>query len=571
MQTVTILGGGVTGCLMAAYVKTRQPDLHVRVVGPTERKGPVVGESLIEFSTHLLYQLGLGRYLEQEQLHKYGLTFYFKESPDDPGCRRYAMHEGPAAPPLPSKQLNRFTFDRFISEHLETLGVERLDAKVRDITRGASSRFDVLYQDVDGGPMQSVPSHWVIDATGRRRLLARKLELHQDVEPQRSSYWVRVRDFDRNALAQLDAVKPDQCGFDSYFCTHHFFGRGNWFWCIPMHSPDTDRMMSVGVAWRPDLAPLDLRSPEDLIAHADSQHPVLGDLLRSGTIVDSSVYRNYMYGCARLYSTDGWFIMGDAGYSVDPLYSTGLAVTSVQIEQITAMIDYERREGALCPDYARDLEHCYITTHETFQGNIGRQYEWMDSAYHSHWSVHLQTMFYFYFALPSWLAGYHTDPVGARLMTKIFLDSRDDYASMMELVKVASARAPNPTADAITNHYDKVVNWQLWGPDPQGVSGHVARMLKLYAHFRGQLLGEAGGHAWLKHKGIMARDRARAWLLERFTAGRSLVKLGPVEKFVGTGPLREPPPARPFEQWFAESSLPAQPVSDGSESRAVAI
>src|SRR5690606_25236678 len=245
----------------------------------------------------------------------------------------------------------------------------------------------------------------------------------------------------------------------------------------------------------------------ELVEAIGAQHPVVADAIGAGTVEDFNVYRKYLYGCRQIYSPEGWFVIGDAGFSVDPLYSTGLATTSVQIQQVHAMIRREREQGRLDPAYVRDLQDCYFATTDTFQGNIARQYEWMGDSYRVHWSIHLQTMFYFYFALPCWLAGYHMDPVGARLMTKIFVDSRADYDSMMELVAVASRRISRPSSADIHNHYDRVVNWNLWGPAPQEVSMHVARMLRLYADFRHRLLRESGGHRSVEHYSIMARDR----------------------------------------------------------------
>jgi hypothetical protein len=62
-----------------------------------------------------------------------------------------------------------------------------------------------------------------------------------------------------------------------------------------------------------------------------AEHPVIAQLVQSGRIVDTNIYRNYFYETARSYSKRGWFIIGDAGDTVDPLYSTGISMTSIQI------------------------------------------------------------------------------------------------------------------------------------------------------------------------------------------------------------------------------------------------
>src|SRR5262245_39440909 len=95
--------------MAACYLKLRFPDLDVISIQKPRAKFPIVGESLTEFSTRLLHEIGLGAYLEEQHFHKYGLTFYFKENIDDPASYRYATHEATRIPPMPSNQLNRFS------------------------------------------------------------------------------------------------------------------------------------------------------------------------------------------------------------------------------------------------------------------------------------------------------------------------------------------------------------------------------------------------------------------------------------------------------------------------------
>ncbi|MCA8979081.1 MAG: tryptophan 7-halogenase, partial [Planctomycetes bacterium] len=482
------------------------------------------------------HELGLQSYLEENHFHKYGLTFYLKDAIDDPSCRRYAVHEGPAAPPMPSKQLNRATLDRKLAELVTELGVETRDGRVIDVDSDTSGHH-VSWEDSDGESRRD-SCRWLIDTTGRRRVLARKLELHVAMTPQRSCFWLRLHNFDRQFLDNIEAIKQPQHSFDSYFATHHFFGRGNWIWCIPLRDPEGSRLMSVGITWRPDLNDLDIRSVEDFIAQAEREHPVVAELLRGGEVLDTNVYRNYLYDCSKYYFADGKFIVGDAGKSVDPLYSTGLATSSMQIQQVHALIEQDRREGRIDPEFLRDLEDCFVTISETFQTNIAQQYEWMNDPYRSHWSIHLQTLFYFYGVLPGWLAGIHCDHNGARLLSKLLLDSREDYASFLELVNVASRRLGKVPAEELHNHYDRVVNWELWGPDPNRVTRHLSTMLESYAHYRRTLLEQSGGHARAQHWKLIARDLARSKALNVLFRDEPVTNNEKIAKFVGRERLR---------------------------------
>ena len=74
MSDLLIMGSGVVGNFAAAYFRRYFPTLRVTVVGRSDQELPIVGESLVELSTHFLQDLGLSRTLIEEHLPKYGLT-----------------------------------------------------------------------------------------------------------------------------------------------------------------------------------------------------------------------------------------------------------------------------------------------------------------------------------------------------------------------------------------------------------------------------------------------------------------------------------------------------------------
>src|SRR5690606_16248401 len=123
------IGTSVAGNMAAAHLSQQFPDLDIVIIGPAENKHPIVGESLTEFSTYFLHNLGYARYLEEKHFHKYGLSFYFKENLDNPAERVYSAHEAPAIPPMPSNQINRFTLDKRLFEDNLSRGIKFINAK----------------------------------------------------------------------------------------------------------------------------------------------------------------------------------------------------------------------------------------------------------------------------------------------------------------------------------------------------------------------------------------------------------------------------------------------------------
>ena len=177
---VLIMGNGIVGNLAAAWFTRHMPALRVNVVGPAARTLPIVGESLVEFSTQLLQEIGLGRHLVEEQLPKYGLTFYYKLDPAVPADPRYVVDAVPTNPPLPSFLVNRFTLDDALQRLNRDNGVEHVDGKAVRVELGSGARHGVTVRGSDG-TVRTHTARWVMDATGRRRLLARQLHLGDSV------------------------------------------------------------------------------------------------------------------------------------------------------------------------------------------------------------------------------------------------------------------------------------------------------------------------------------------------------------------------------------------------------
>ncbi len=557
-NTALILGRSIAAQLAACYLKKNLPDLNVVVLGPEDNSLPVVGESTIESSAYLLQQLGLMGYLSKHHVHKIGLTFYFKQDLDDPADRTYGVHEPPAVPPLPSFQLNRFTLVHELERLCRELGVTVVGGKATGYEQLGRARFAVHW--VDGaGETTTQECNWLIDATGRARFLGRRLGLTTRSDVQRSAFWLRLEGFDREILRSIHAVKPPQCAYDSYYVTHHFFGRGNWIWLIPLRDGNGQDVLSVGVTWRPDLMGAAVTSVDDLLDHCEREHPMIAELIRSGQVLDTNVYRNYMYECSQVYSPEGWFVIGDAGNTVDPLYSTGLAFVGMQVHHVTEMIRRDRR-GELTRSFVSDLERLYGDCFRMVQRNVCEQYEVMHLPYQNHWYVHLLTLANYFMVLPSLLAGFHLDQTGARLMSKLFAGGDGALRSMLLLAdRVAEQEGESLRVEDLHDLYDLTVNWDLRRPDAEAVTGYYATFLARMGKFRRMLMRRAGGRAARSQLGNLGVELGVSAVLGTVLRGRVLPSLGAVRRALGTAGHRESrlPPPQPVSAELAEA--PALP------------
>lgn len=418
---VTILGNGIAGNLAALYLRKRLPEsVEVTLVGPRSRGGmPVVGESIIEITARFLEeQLGLGKYLCETQSPKYGLTFYFKRDLDNQKDRTYSVQCDRRlpldTPPLadwkrptdrpPSWLLNREVFDRDIQRFVdETEGIERTYGVASDVDLDKSGH--VLTVEDEQQQQRQLRTDWLIDATGRRRFLGRRLKLITKPSLQRSCFWFRLSGFDRHLLSKVDALGPplpapgEAYHYDRYDSTHHFTGRGNWVWLIPLKAPDDSELISIGLVWRPDLFPHHVRSVEDFLSHVEREHPVVADVVRSGKVEHTNVLNSYRYELSRAYSADRWCIIGDAAVSLDPLFSNGLAFVTVQLEQIGEMIAADHA-STLAPEYVERLDRLFWAPVRRSQVTIGHWYDQLHDPLLAAIRLTMIQVSYFYSLLP---------------------------------------------------------------------------------------------------------------------------------------------------------------------------
>ena len=530
MSDILIMGSGIVGNLAAAYLRHHFPAQRVTVVGRTDPNLPVVGESLVEYSTLFLQRIGLGQHLVEDQFPKYGLTFYYKLDPASPRDPRYVVDEAPTNPLLTSFLVNRFSFDERLRRFNRRNGVEYVDGKVTGVAPSDDRipAHRVTAQRVDGAEA-TYAARWLIDATGRRRFLARQLGLGCGVARQRSAFWFRLADFDASILERIAAVTDGTRLPAAYYSAHHFFGRGNWIWLIPIRDAAGRRLISIGVTWRPDLRPAAVTCMPEFLQSVASEHPVVADLVRSGTVVDTNLYRNYMYRTRQRYSAGRWFLVGDAADTVDPLYSSGLALAAVAIEQVGAMIRRDL-DGRLTGAFARDLDNAYAAFHGLSDDSVARLYEVMQDGFQCHLRMHLSVTAIFHMAMPLLLNGYHTDAVGSALMARLGRPGGELARQLSDfdpLIARAAARRTTPsTRDFVRVQSTFALNhaWFEHRRD-DAIPRSIAQMFRRMAELRLRLLWTAGPRWWWYDPGQLGGLlRSLVWMAGTLALGRQSLK-----------------------------------------------
>ena len=135
---VVILGGGLAGLTLSIQLKNAKPDISILLLERRDTAAPLaahkVGESTVELASHYLREvLDLKGYLEEHELPKHGLRFFFKSHTKEDIASRVEL--GPRYRlPVPSHQLDRGTLENYMTKLTQEKGSDYLlGAKVSNV------------------------------------------------------------------------------------------------------------------------------------------------------------------------------------------------------------------------------------------------------------------------------------------------------------------------------------------------------------------------------------------------------------------------------------------------------
>lgn len=332
---VVIMGGAFSGASLAVLLRRELPDLSVLVIERTEKFDRKVGEATTEVSGEFLTKrLGLTSYLAHNQLTKQGLRLWFAN--DSQTAFEDCVEVGAKYQVrLPSYQLDRETLDSHLLQLAADEGadvwrpakvkvIDGLCVDVADVPSGNSSPATLLVER-DGESIE-VSARWVIDASGRSSVLARKFETFRPLDDHpTNAMWARFHgatDWDGHAMR---SAFPEyaRAGYASRAAaTNHLTGYGWWCWIIPLKGGD----FSAGLVYDSRIfsPPAGTSIAERLLSHL-RDHPVGREIFRDAVPVeqDQKAYSRLPYFSERL-AGPSWQIVGDAAGFMDPLYSPGL-------------------------------------------------------------------------------------------------------------------------------------------------------------------------------------------------------------------------------------------------------
>ena len=400
---VVIIGAGLAGLSLARQLLLNS-NKNILLVEKRAKIPPArqkVGESLVQLGGYYFSKvLDLEEHLIREHLMKYNLRFYWKTAGLENRCfEDYAHAYIRSFSNIASYQLDR---NKFEAELL------RLNANHRNfaycapiselnISLSDDARHLIEFEKSDSSGI-AVKADWVVDTSGRRKVLARKMKLEQKnaIRHGASFLWVdglvdidRLTDLSPQEI-RLKKERTEIGHLPIWLATNHFMGEGFWFWVIPLQGKT-----SLGLAYDKTIFPRErVSTPQKLIEWVCEEFPLFARDLPHRKILDYGGFKDYSYGCAQTIHKSKWALSGEAGRFTDPLYSPGSDLIAVHNTLITdAILTADANELAnKCPIYEILMQSLYeslIPTSSISYNALGDQesfalkYTWELSVYFS--------------------------------------------------------------------------------------------------------------------------------------------------------------------------------------------
>jgi len=350
---VVVIGGGPGGA--AAGAELAQQGRSVLVLEKMSFPRFHIGESLLPYMAGLLEQMGLlEKFRKEGYVAKCGAEFtdpngYFRRvSFEDQGPGRHHR----------TFQVERSQFDTALLDHARESGAEvAIPATVSELIVDDGRVVGVRYRY--RGEIREARCSYVLDASGRSGKVAQTFGLRRTVEQLRmvaAFRHFRGLDEGRNPGWQGDI----QIG-------NHPEG---WVWAIPV-STDT---ISIGTVMHKDT--FRRGDPETNFDDHRSRLPRIVERLRGTTPSNElRIETDYCYVSDQVVGP-GWFMVGDAGCFVDPIFSGGVYLAMATGREAARAAAAALGNPASTDEYQASYESFYKTGYDTYFRLIHGFYEY---------------------------------------------------------------------------------------------------------------------------------------------------------------------------------------------------
>jgi flavin-dependent dehydrogenase len=340
---VAVIGGSLVGSMAAIMLRKR--GLKVAVLESRAEGQPlkaVVGEAFTEgTSVFVRHEIGLGDWLSKNAFRKFGFDFVTQPRDQPPprdldGCHELMLSltplekiPGAFSKLIPTFHVNRPLLDAEVARRAKTAGASYMHGA--NVTHIELGDLDHRIQYEQDGEARSLTCTWVLDASGRRRVLGRQLGITRPMAGlETASIWNRFT----NVRTDPEFWQSFH-GIDRRKHTIHWTGPGFWFWWIHID----DEQTSVGVSYDKAQHQPNIKGDDRGFWEMVAKFPALAEALRGAKPLEPySYYANLPHESDYWLSKRGFSLIGDAVTFVDALYSVGIEMACRQLVAVCPLV-----------------------------------------------------------------------------------------------------------------------------------------------------------------------------------------------------------------------------------------
>ena len=301
---VLIAGAGPTGAT-AALVLARG-GVRVGVIERAAFPRFQIGESFIPFGAKLLEDLGLmDRLKDLPHMPKRGAEFAMGGTLKG---QFYRFADAMVRDPYQAFNIGRAEFDKMVLDAaIEAGATTILPSTIREIGRLADD--DVAVVTEKG---KRFTARYLIDATGAATLVGRHLGIRRMLD---NKHLRKVAYFEH--FENVKRLEGDLEGTLTIAMCEE-----GWFWIIPLDKKTT----SVGLVLEPEAAKRAGQPADRTLQWGIERCPIVRDRMLHATGPETNLVRgDFSYTCDPC-AGPGYFLVGDAAFFLDPVFSTGVCL-----------------------------------------------------------------------------------------------------------------------------------------------------------------------------------------------------------------------------------------------------
>jgi ABC-type nitrate/sulfonate/bicarbonate transport system ATPase subunit/flavin-dependent dehydrogenase len=338
---VIIIGGGPAGSVLGSYLSRAGVD-HL-IIDKAHHPRAHVGESLSYTTTRILKEIDFLPVMEREGfVIKRGVSW--TSCHDEEQIDIEFRHLGESRY---SYQVERAKFDDLLLRHAREGGsrvfsgalVERVSFSRQGFANGVTTKV--------GESRFPLKCRLVVDASGGQAVLGRQLRL---LKPDHDLPQFAVHSWFTN-VGRGSAATAD------FTHIHVLPIQRGWIWQIPID----DEITSVGVVTDGEHHVKSGEEVDQFFKWMVSMNPILANRMsKAERLREYRLDGNYSYSMERFVG-DGWLMVGDAAFSVDPIFSSGISdaihCAKFAADAIVNALDINDTSESFFKSYEATLRH----------------------------------------------------------------------------------------------------------------------------------------------------------------------------------------------------------------------